>query len=278
MTLKTRPAFYYGFQVTADCNYIDFKESELGPTISMEIPVGVYTLEELRSVLQSEFNRNGSYNYTVTADRYTRKITILTNNAFKLLLQSGPNVSSSLLLCLGFGSTPVWGEDNLYGQPLLEFGTPDTGLQFAHTSQYPVGFSYEPTYCPQDYVDAENNRELREASVNESIDGNSIEVLYFGVNENYEFNFKYITNLKMPVDGPIRNNPKAVEEINSFMKWVIEKKKLEFIPDIQNPNIYHTIRIEKTRSGKGGTGYRLKEMVPKLPEFYETGKLIFRRI
>lgn len=277
MTLKTNPIFYYGVEVLAECTWIDFQEGEFGTTLSVEVPVGSYTLEEYRQAVEDAFNSVGTLNYTVTIDRYTRKLTILTSSEFKLLLASGPHASQSLLVCAGFGSTPIWGAGALYGQTPLIFGASDTDLTFIHTASFPLGLSYEPQFCPQDYLDAENNAELRKAQVNESIDGSAIEVLSFGEDRFYNMNFRYITDLPMPKDGPIKNNQNALSEINSFLSWAIQKKVIEFMPNLENPNEFKKIRFEKG-AGSRGTGYKLKELTPKLPEFYETGVLVFRRI
>lgn len=278
MTLKTKPIFYYGIEIEKEFTWIDFKEGAASPEVSVQLPVGSYSLEELRKLIEDGMNSVGSLSYIVTVDRYTRRLTVLADAPFVLLNGTGSHASSSLMSYVGFSTTPTWGDGGLYGDSPLIYGESDTALNFAHQAQFPVGFSYQPQYCLQDYLDADNNRELREAKVNESINGDCIEVIYFGFDELYEFRFKYITNLNMPKDGPIENNPQAVEEVDAFFRWAITKRQIEFIPDLEDVNTYYKIRFEKGGGGRNGTGYKLKELVPKLPEFYDTGKLTFRRL
>lgn len=279
MTLKTEAAFYYGFEVTSECNWIDFKEGEFGSVLSVELPVGHYCSEELRSIIEIALNGAGLLNYTVTFDRFTRKITIHAGDYFELLIGSGPNTQGSILRCLGFSDYHTYGDGHDYGEAGPVYGDEDTGLFPFHRSKNGAGFSYIPQFCIQDYRDADNNCALRSPSINESTNGECIEVISFGEDNFYDFNFKYITDLHMQPDAPIRNNKDAVKEVNAFMKWAIHRKVIEFIPDYRNPNIFYKIRLEKARGGKKGTGYSLKELYSKgMPDFYETGTLTFRRL
>ena len=91
MTLRTQPIFYYGMQVTQDCRFIDFKEGEFGAELSAQLPVGTYSFEEVRALLEDAMNLVGLLNYTVIFDRFTRKYTIHSNNYFELLVGTGSN-------------------------------------------------------------------------------------------------------------------------------------------------------------------------------------------
>ena len=280
MTLKTQPVFYYGFEVLSEYTWVDFKEGEFGTELSFEMSVGNYTAEEIRQNLEDGFNSAGTLDYSVKFDRFTRKYVIHTNDYFELLLFSGSHADNSFLKTIGFSSHPVWGGGHLYGDPHLFYGDVDSGLFTIHGAKYPAGLKFDPQFCIQDYLDADDNEELQDASVNEAVDPREIEVIYFGEKNIYEMNFEYITNREMPCGGPIRNNPQGVEEANSFMKWGIRRKVIEFMPDKSNPSEYVIIRLEKASGGgRSGTKYKLKELVRRsLPEFYETGKLTFRRL
>jgi len=279
MSLKTEPIFYYAFEVLEDCTYVDFKEGEFGVELFFQLEVGDFTAEEIRSSLEIGFNSAGTLAYTVTFDRFTRKYTIHANNYFELLLQSGSHAENSLLNCLGFSSYPVWGEGHLYGDPHLFFGNVDSGLFTFHQANFPMGLKYDPQYLVQDFVDAEDNEELQNAAINEAVDPREIEIIFFGTINKYEFNFRYITDQEMPCGGPIRNDPNALANINSFLKWGIRRKVIEYMPDKNNPSNYYIIRLEQAKGGGGKTSYQLKELVSKnLPGFFETGKLVFRRI
>ena len=277
MSLKTEPVFYYGFEVLAACTWVDFREGEFGTELSFEVAIGNYSSEELRQLLEDGLNAAGDLLYSVTFDRFTRKYTIITNDYFELLTGTGTHTDASLLKCMGFSSYPVFGEGGLYGDPLLYYGDTDTGLRTIHQAKFSMGFKFDPQFCVQDYLDADNNEELRNASIQEATSG-EVEVLHFGVNNNYEFDFKYITNKEMPCGAPIRNNPTGIEDANSFMKWAIRRKVIEYMPDKLNPSQYSLIRLEKSGRGRGAS-YQLKELVRRnLPGFYETGKLTFRRL
>ena len=279
MTLKTEPIFYYGFEVTSDYTWIDFREGELGSELSVSLDVGVYNLEEIRSLIENALNETGTLNYTVSVDRSTRKLSIMSGEYFELLLGTGSHSDKSALKCFGFSNYPVWGEKHLYGEPDLFYGDTDTGLFPVHSAKFKAGFSFDPQFCAQDFRDADNNSALRSPSVNESVDGSCVEVISFGEDRFYDFNFRYITNLAMPCGGPIRNDPNALDNVNAFMGWAIKRKVIEYIPDKRNPNIFYKIRLEKSRGSSKGTGYSLKELYSRgLPDFYETGILTFRRL
>lgn len=281
MTLKTLPIFHYGFEVLEECTWVDFREyidDVMGPEISFELKVGVYCSEEIRSMLEVAFNLVGTLNYTVAYDKFTRRYKIHADDYFELLVGTGTNSGSSLLKCLGFGSYPVYGEDHLYGDPSLDYGDVDTGLFVIHRAKFPAGFVFEPQFKIQDFIDAENNEALRAASKQESTSG-EVEVLHFSTDRTYVFNFKYITNREMPCGGPIRNDPNAVESVNSFMSWAIRQKVIEYYPDKSNMETSFKIRLEKAKGNSKGLGYRLKELTSKnLPGFFETERVTFRRL
>lgn len=289
MSVRTDPAFIYGIEVTRLNNIIDFKESSIfNPALSFQVPIGNYCLDELAKLVEDGFNQAGSLNcYQVLVDKYTRKMTIKAEDQFQLLVSTGDNSSQSLLTSLGFIYQPVYGggsvdTDNVYssfeyGDPLL-YGTTDSEMFPLHRANGCIGSEYRPQFCVQDFRDADNNCALRNPSINESVNGECVEVISYGVDQFYDFNFRYITDKPMDCGAPIRNNPDAVKEINDFMKWAITRKVIEYFPDRCKRDVSYKIRLTRTTGSSNGTGYSLTELVRSgLPCFFDTGRMTFRR-
>ncbi len=80
------------------------------------------------------------------------------------------------------------------------------------------------------------------------------------------------------MDGAIiRNNPTGLADALSFLGYISQKKKFEFVPDVLAPSTYYRVILEKAPDYSSGTGFKLKELFGQnLPDIYETGIFTLR--
>lgn len=255
--IQTYSSFFYIDPVTATNFYLNFNEG--GGPLTAEVESGAYTLTDLAAAIESALNDAGALTYTVTLDRDTRKFTIEASANFSLLITSGVNVGTDIFSLIGFTGADLSGDDT-------------------YTGNLQAGSEYIPQFRLQDFVEAERNQKAVQAAVNESAAGD-LEVVKFGVKKYYEFSIQYITNAVMPTGAPINNNQNAVSEVTAFMEFCCERKELEFMPDIDDKDVFYKIILEKTESDSNGTGFKLNEWYTKgLPDYYDTGVLTFRKV
>ncbi len=254
MSIRTFSSFYYGHQVTADNNLIDFNEG--GSDLIAEIEVGTYTLTDFLTAVQNAINDAGSQTYTISVDRTTRLVTIAASSNFSLLVSSGVSTGTSGFSLLGFT------------------GTDRTGTN-TYAGNIPSGSEYRPQFILQDHIPKENFKRTVQASVNESASG-EVEVIRFGNVRFTQFNIKFITD--KPMDQKlIRNNPTGVDDANDFMNYITQVVPIEYIPDVSDRNTFDKVQLDSTEQSKDGIDYTLKELLAQnLPGLYETGKLVFR--
>lgn len=253
--ISSNSIFYYGYQITENNFYLDFKEGS-GPELSAEIELGFYTPTTFCQAIKAALDTAGALTYTVTFNRSNRKITISSTSAFSLLNTTGTHVNSSAYSLAGFG-TGSYAAASTY-----------TGAQVS-------GDSYEPQFKLQDYVSKSDYQEAVDATVNESASGR-IEVVKFGTREFYEFNIMFATDIAQ-TSGVITNDSAGVSNLRRFMQYLVKKAPFEFMPDKSSFNTYDTLILENTEENSKGVGYRLKEMYDRnLPGYYQTGRLKFR--
>lgn len=254
--INTFSSFYYGHEVTALNYNLPFDEGS--GELNAEVDIGSYTFEEFVSAVQTALNIASIIRtFTLTYDRETRLVTISADGNFDLLVLTGTTTGSSVFELLGFtGSSDL------------------TGLS-SYTGVSPSGFEYNPQFMLQSYVDKEDYQESASASVNQAASG-KVEVVRFGVNQFYEFDIKFITNL--PMDGTaIKNNSTGVEDARNFLKYITKRNRFEFMPDINNKNIFDKVVLESIPGNNTATGYKLRELFGQnLPNIYETGTIRLR--
>ena len=245
--------FYYGFKVNAEPynGYIDLDEGS--GEISVEVPVGTYTLSELVTVVRQALLDQATLDYTVSVDRSSRFITISATSPFELLTFSGAHSGTSIFSLLGFNVLA------------------DTPSATSHTSVSPAGKAYHPQFLLQSYIGPDDWQQKNEAQVNVSSSGTSVEVVNFGIAKFAQFDIKFITNKSM--DGVvIQNNPSGLDDARDFLRYITEKNYFEFIPNVSDVNTYYKVLCESMPDFQDGTGYKLKELWDKgLPGIFETG-------
>lgn len=252
--IYTWPKFNYGHTVTADNRYFNVDEGD--GELTIELPLGDYTLDELAQAIEDALNEAGELVYSVSTIRDGNRIKIEADENFEILIDTGTATATAYEL-MGFN-----GVDDLTGDD-------------EYTGDGPSGLEYYPQFLLQSYIPPENWVESSDATVNESADGR-VEVIRFGQEQKSQMNLKFITNL--PMDGSIiKNNSNGLADALDFLNYISQKKRFEFVPDLLTPGTYYKVILESTPDVKNGTGFKLKEMITEnLPDFYETGVITLR--
>lgn len=255
--IKTHSRFLYGISICGGKNIL-FVDEGFGE-VEVSIPASPgYTFGELAEVVSGELNRSLTGSYSVEVDRVKKGLRIRSSSTFSILSSSASDSSRSVLGDLGFLT-----EGDLTGAS-------------EYASIFPIGREYRTQFMLQGFSNANQEVRLSKASVNESASGIE-ELVHFGEQRFVEMSFNYITDIYQACSSPIRNNPCGVSDFNEFINWMIFKGNVEFMPNEDDANCYHVLRLESTPGNKSGTGFKLKELYARgLPDFYESGKLRFR--
>ena len=257
MTIQTRSLFYYIEPVILENRFLDFSEG--GPNIAGELNVGAYSPEGLLDQVEAVLNDLGTQVYTATFNRVTNKVTIAGDTSnFELNVTTGPNSGQSIFEVLGF--------------------TSDKSGAMSYEGDEIFANVFRPQFWLQDYVPPSRWKEAVKANINESADG-TIETFSFGKRSFYEFNIKFTTDIDQGVGGPIETQAGAVASLESFMDAIIDKGNFELMEDVNDPDTYVTILLEKAPGNSMGVGFRLKELTGEgMAGYFETGKLKLRLV
>lgn len=256
--LADRASFYYIESVTQDNFYLDFDEG--GPEITATVPSGDYTMEQLADVIQDALNSAGTETYTVTLLRDERKYNISSTGSFSLLVSSGTHNGFDIYSLIGFTGS-------------------DLGPGNTFTGNLVSGTEYLPQFPLQSYIDKEDLQSSLSVSVNKSANGKKVEVIKFGVEKFFEFEIRFITNVEQDPKSVIENNPTGLQDARLFMRFVVSKRELEFMPNRLDKATFYNLLIERTEEAKDGTGYKMQELYMKgLPGFFDSGTLKFKLI
>lgn len=257
MSLASHSVFYYCQEVTNDNRYINFKEGA-GLEKTAVVPVGTYSLTKLLQVVSAALNSASSIDWAVTVDRSTRIVTIVADSTASLLWATGLNSTQNIAALIGHAPVDVLN--------VLTF----TGVNAS-------GFEYRPQYKLQDYKDNTMTRKLVNPTVNKSSSKQKVSVQYFGVEEMFKFNIKYVTNRDVSgSDDFYKNNSQAVEELKAFLNFIMLKNVIEFMPDENTPNTFFRMYLDSGAQNGDGTGFEIVEYVDRdMPNFFETGLLTF---
>lgn len=254
--INARSVFYYIESVTNENFYLDFDEGS--GELSAEVNSGHYTQTELAEVIAEAMNSVGTQAYTVTFNRTDRSYTISAPGNFSLLITTGTHAGVDVFSLIGFSGADLAGGDTY------------TGL----TS----GIEYKPQFKLQEYVDQDDLQKAVQASVNKSASG-IIETVTFGIEKFFEFNIQFITNIDQGAGSVVETNLNGLLDARLFMRFIVSKRNIEFMPERSDRGVFYTISLESTEESGDGVGYRLKELYTKnLPFYFETGKLVFRLV
>ncbi len=254
MSIRTFSKFYYGYEITADNCSIDFNDG--GADKVATLAVGTYSLTKLLIVTAAALNAASSVEWTVTVNRATRIITLTSASSTTVLGATGDNFSTSALPTLGLNSADHTGT--------------------THVGATASGSSYSPGFLLEDYKDKTQTRKLINPTINKSTSKQKVSVQYFGVEQFYKFNIKWITNQHVGTSAVWRSSNTALEDAKSFLNWIMTKSIIEFMPDENDEATYDRMYLDSAEADADGVGFDLKEYFDKnLPGFYETGLLTF---
>lgn len=255
MSIKSYSGFIYGHDVSDLNQYINFSEDGINE-LGAQVKVGSYTLEGFVNAVSIALNDIGQLDYTVTVDRSTRKITISATSTFNLLVTTGTQSAISAFNLIGF--------------------TTNRSGASSYEADIASGLFYEPQYKLQRYVDFEDIVKTAQSSVNTSASG-VVEVVSFGQNKFMECNITYATDIVG--QGSIKNNASGVAALRAFMTYIIQKKPIEFVVDIETTSVFVPCILESTRDSSDGTSFQLYELYSRgLANYFETQTLRFRKV
>lgn len=254
MGIHTLSQFLYGHEINNNEHFISIDEG-IGE-ISIDLTPSGYTFTELGVELQRALNEFGTLDYSVSANRLTRKYTISATGAFDILAATGVYAGSAIYTTLGFNAVDK------------------TGL-LTYTSDNATGTLFRPQLKFFDYLPTSNNESSIQSSLNESGDG-SVEVVNFGTVNYMECSIRYVTN-RCDVPSIIEVNRTAVEDTLAFLKYIRRKNRIEFMADRDLPNSFEKMIIYKTEKSSTGIEVQLYE-INGLQEYYETRLLTFRKV
>jgi len=253
--IETRSSFFYIDPVDSTNFYLDFDEG--GPEITAEVSVGSYTLADFPEAISAALNGAGALTYTVTFDRDARKFTISASGPFSLLIGTGSHVGADIFTLLGYTGS-------------------DVGPANSHVANLQAGTEYRPQFYLQEWVDQIDNQKAISPAVVKTANG-QVEVVRFGTEKFFEFKIMLVTDIDQGQSNFVESDPTAVLSLRLFMQFCVQKNNLEIIPDRDFKNTFFKIMLESTEISSNGTGYKLMELYDKgLPNYYESGKLVFR--
>lgn len=257
MALDTKCKFYYGIEIETDNNVLDFNEGS--GELSITIPVGIYSPQEIALKLSALLTDAGTQVYSCTFNRSTRKITIASTSNFSILISSGTHSVTTLYETLGYTG-----------------GSDLTGAS-SYLAPGQIGYEFIPQFYLLDYIPLEHNIKSIQASINETGSG-KVEVVRYGTKRFMECSIELITNKPFKGSDFWTSSTTGLDDALSFMNYATQKSKVEFMPNKDAVNTYYTLILESTEADQTGIGFKLLEQLEYGSGYYRTGKLVFREI
>lgn len=251
MALSSKSLITYGLEVTSLNQNIDFKITSLGATLTAVVPIGFYSVTGIAFAVANALQSIDSANiYSVTVDRTIlggtqNRITISTNGSFlSLLFGTGPHATTSIATLIGFNPADY------------------TGLT-TYTGNQSSGTTLTPDYIGYNFLSDQHMARIFGA----------VNISASGLKEAVTFNTQYF----IEVDYKYEPSSKLLQWKN-FFTWAIQQRPYDYTPEISNPTTVYNVTLETTQEDPKGLGYRMNEMLPDFPNFYQTGPLKFRII
>jgi len=254
--LNTLSVFYYGTTITKLNQNLDFSEG--GPEITAAIGVGDYTLSEFADAVGTAMTLAGTQTYTAVINRTLRKITISAASTFQLLSLTGTHAGSSPWVLLGYTTVSNKTGTNTY------------------LSQNGTGSEYRPQLLMDNYIQPEDFEVKESAVVNTSTNG-VVQTLQFGDGQRMQCNLRGATDLLNIKTSPFFENAAGVQALRDFMKYLITKAKIEFMPDVDTRGTFYKMLLESTGADRNGTRFMINNM-DGANRFFQSGVLTFRKV
>lgn len=254
--LNTLSVFYYGFLISKNNQNLDFNEGS--GELTALLNVGDYTFEEILVELETALNLAGTLDYTVTGNRTTRVITIAASGTFSLLCATGSHLGTEGYSILGFN-----------------IATDKTGAA-TYNGTAGAGSEYRPQTLLKDYIKPED-WELKESAVVSVSANGQVQTVSFGDGQRMQCNIIAATNLTNLKNQDFYENATGEEELRNFLRYLITKSKIEFMPDVSTRNVFYKLLLESTAADKNGVTYKIQH-VDKTMKYYQSGLLTFRKV
>lgn len=254
-TIKTLSKFYFGTTVDGNTRSLDFSEG--GPELQATLRIGSYSATEYAAEWQRALREAGSQNYVVVFNRTTQKLTVSAPLTFQLLRGTGTRVGSGPWVVSGFGT-----------------GADLTGAN-TYTAANICGKVYYPQYILADFVSDTDSLVKESATVNTTPAG-LVQQVSFGDSFRVEMNIRVITDKVGLKNTNFVENANGIAAAREFISFLLTKGRVEFMRDKDTPANFIKCFLESTKEDKDGRRFVLKNM--GVPDFYETGTLVFRKV
>lgn len=249
MALTAKSLFNYGIEVTTLNQNLDFVNVFGGDTLTAVLDVGFYSPQTLADEIAFQMQSLDDTNiYTVSVARNVlggteNRITISTNGSFlEILFATGPNLNTSCYSIIGFNQTDYTGDTT-------------------YTGSSSTGTVLIPDYIGYNYLDPTNG----------SMVFGSVNVSASGLKEAVTFNNQQFINVEYKYEAKAR-----LIQWQNFFTWTQAQKPFDFTPEISDPDTFYSCTLEKTQASDKGLGWKMPEMLPNFPNYYQTGPLVFR--
>ena len=251
MALTAKSLIVYGLQVSADNEAIDFRAVALETPRQATLRRGYYSLDTLANEVKRALeSADPARTYTVTVDRTAvggtqNRFTVATSGAhFQMLFLTGPRNAATCCVLIGFSKADRTGA-------------------LTYTGNATSGTAVSPEYVGYNYLSTDHYQR-NFGTVNVSASGVK-ESVVFQVQEFAQVQFKYISKA-------------AFDTLwKPLMRWMIQQRPVDFTPEITSPTVYFDGTLESTTADGKGLAYKMVEMLPQMPNMYDTGILIFRK-
>ena len=253
--INTLSVFYYGLTVNKLNNVVNFDEG--AGELSAFLSVDDYTLKEYADEIAIRMTLAGTQVYTATVNRATRKITISAPGNFSLLAGTGSQQASAIWSMAGFNFVDKTGTNS-------------------YESDFGAGFEYIPQLTLDDYTSLEDWEVKESAVVNVSTSG-VVQTLQYGDGQRMSCRLRGATDLINLKVTPFYENANGVQALRNFMKYLITKAKIEFMPDKDSRSTFYNLLLESTDTDKNGIQFKIKNM-KVADKFFECGPLVFRKV
>lgn len=250
--LSTMSKWYYGHYIDQTNNILPFND---GTAKVATLKVGDYSLTEFVTEVARALNAASSLTFTTSVDRSTRLITITGSSNFELSIASGASANPFSLI--GFT------------------GIDRTGAS-TYTGNIASGSEFKPQLKLQKFIDFGDNQVASYSNVAKSANG-TVEVVSFGTDDFMTCEVAYQTN-NNTTGSAIEYQASGLDNLRTFLQYATQKRKMEFIPDRDTAGTYTKCILESTNASGDGTGYRLNEYLGRMPGFFSSGTLKFRKV
>jgi hypothetical protein len=191
-------------------------------------------------------------------DRVNRKLTISAASNFSLLPFTGSQIGTGPWDLLGYTQTSDKTGSNSY------------------ESEAGAGYEYRPQLLLGQYIQPEDFEVKESSVVNTSVSG-VVQALQFGDGQRMQCNVRGATNVIGIKTSPFYENATGLQDLREFLKYLITKSKIEFMPDVNDRATYYSLLLESTNADRSGTKFTI-DNVDGSNNFFESGLLTFRKV